>query len=159
MRFAIRDPLPSLAQTRLRSRRNSYCGAGSGSQYGPVRRHLYGPDSTAALSRARQAGANLGNSSGAAAVAGGRSGLSGLAKRSPELRAGGCLHSVRRSSTPPWRAAMIAAVLFGLPACWQVIRPRTQALEAGRSVTRRRLTLSALLVAGGVGPAVLVLVG
>jgi len=55
--------------------------------------------------------------------------------------------------------SLIGAVLFGLPACWQAMRPRLHLAEAGRSVTRGRSRLGAILVTGQVAMALLVLAG
>ena len=55
--------------------------------------------------------------------------------------------------------SLIAGVLFGLPACWQVLRPRTGLQASGRSIVRGRSRLSAALMAGEVAMALLVLWG
>jgi len=64
---------------------------------------------------------------------------------------------------PVWLFAvgtsLMACVLLGLPACWQLLRPRMQIAEAGRSLTRARPRLSAVLVAGEVAIALVVLAG
>ena len=64
---------------------------------------------------------------------------------------------------PVWLFAigitLIAGVLFGLPACWQVMRPRTGLAAGGRSITRAQSRLSAVLMAGEVAMALLVLSG
>ena len=69
----------------------------------------------------------------------------------------------RGFDAPVWLFAvgisLIAGVLFALPACWQVVRPRMQISDAGRSVTRSRSRLSAVLVAAEVAMALLVLAG
>jgi len=55
--------------------------------------------------------------------------------------------------------SVIAGVLFGLPACWQLLRRRTQLLTTGRSIARGKSRLTAVLMAGEVAMAVLVLSG
>ena len=64
---------------------------------------------------------------------------------------------------PVWLFAigitLVAGVLFGLPACWQVMRPRTGLAAGGRSITRAQSRLSAVLMAGEVAMALLVLSG
>ena len=58
---------------------------------------------------------------------------------------------------PVWLFALgisvICGVLFGLPACWQVLRPRTRLAGPGRSVTHARSRLSSVLMAGEVAMA------
>lgn len=65
--------------------------------------------------------------------------------------------------TPVWLFALgisvICGVLFGLPACWQAMRPRTRLTSPGRSVTHARSRLSSALMAGEVAMALLVLAG
>ena len=64
---------------------------------------------------------------------------------------------------PVWLFALgisvIFGVLFGLPACWQAMRPRTRLTGPGRSVTRTRSRLSSVLMAGEIAMALLVLSG
>ncbi len=64
---------------------------------------------------------------------------------------------------PVWLFAagisLVAGILFGLPACWQVMRSRGDLASAGRSITRGRSRLSAVLMAGEVAMALLVLSG
>ena len=64
---------------------------------------------------------------------------------------------------PVWLFAMgvslVAGALFVLPACWQVLRARVRLVETGRSVARGQSRLSAVLLAGEVAMAVLVLTG
>jgi len=64
---------------------------------------------------------------------------------------------------PVWLFAiaisLIAGVLFGLPACWQVLRPRKRLAETGRSIIRSQSRLSAVLIACEVAMALLVLSG
>jgi len=64
---------------------------------------------------------------------------------------------------PVWLFALaisaICGVLFGLPACWQVMRPRTRLAGSGRSVTYARSRLSSVLMAGEIAMALLVLAG
>src|SRR5258708_7434401 len=55
--------------------------------------------------------------------------------------------------------SLLGGLLFGLPACWQVMRPQERFSEGGSSVTRSRSRLSAVLVAGEVALALLVLAG
>ena len=55
--------------------------------------------------------------------------------------------------------SLFAVLLFGLPAGWQAMRSRTQFAAGGRSLVRGRSRLSAVLVAGEVAMALLVLVG
>ena len=55
--------------------------------------------------------------------------------------------------------SLIAGVLFGLPACWQLMNRRRRLLETGRSVTRAHPRLSAALLAGEVAMTLLVLSG
>jgi predicted permease len=52
-----------------------------------------------------------------------------------------------------------AAALFVLPAVWQVLRPRTPLASAGRSIAPGRSRLSAVLLAGEVALAMLVVSG
>jgi len=54
-------------------------------------------------------------------------------------------------------ASAIAGVLFGLPACWQLLRRRVQL--TGRSIAPGKSRLSAVLMAGEVAMALLVLSG
>ena len=64
---------------------------------------------------------------------------------------------------PVWLFAaaisMTVGVLFGLPACWQIVRPRTGLLATGRGITRARSRVSSVLMAGEVAMALLVLWG
>ena len=64
---------------------------------------------------------------------------------------------------PVWLFAaaisVIGGLLFGMPACWQVMRPRLQLAEAGRSIARGRSRFSTILMAGQVAMALLVLAG
>ena len=64
---------------------------------------------------------------------------------------------------PVWLFAiaisLIAGVLFGLPAAWQMIRPRAPLLETGRSIARGPSRFSSALMAAEVAMAVLVLSG
>ena len=55
--------------------------------------------------------------------------------------------------------SLIASVLFGLPACWQVLRSRSRLLESGRTIAHGRSRFSAVLLAAEVAMAVLVLSG
>jgi putative ABC transport system permease protein len=55
--------------------------------------------------------------------------------------------------------SLIAALLFGLPACWQMLERRRRLMETGRAVTRGHSRLSAVLLAGEVALALLVLSG
>jgi predicted permease len=67
------------------------------------------------------------------------------------------------SDGPVWLFALgisvICGVLFGLPACWQAMRPRTRLSGPGRSFTHTRSPLSSVLIAGEVAMALLVLAG
>jgi len=56
-------------------------------------------------------------------------------------------------------ASLIFGIVFGLPACWQVLRTREQLGESGRSVTRARSPLSAIFLAAEIALALLVLTG
>jgi predicted permease len=64
---------------------------------------------------------------------------------------------------PVWLFALaislVAGVLFGLPACWQVLRERTRLTASTRSVVRGRSSLGSVLLAGEVAMAFLVLAG
>jgi predicted permease len=64
---------------------------------------------------------------------------------------------------PVWLFAIAisiaAGVLFGLPACWQVLRERRRLTVSTRSVVRGRSRLGFLLLAGEVAMAFLVLAG
>jgi putative ABC transport system permease protein len=64
---------------------------------------------------------------------------------------------------PVWLFAagisLVSGVLFGLPACWQVLRRRSGLTEGGRAVVRGRSRLSGVLMAGEVAMALLVLSG
>src|SRR3984957_14004675 len=64
---------------------------------------------------------------------------------------------------PVWLFAIAisiaAGVLFGLPACWQVLRERRRLTASTRSVVRGRSRLGFLLLAGEVAMAFLVLAG
>ena len=64
---------------------------------------------------------------------------------------------------PVWLFALgislVFGVLFGLPASWQAMRPRTRLSGRGRSVTLARGRLSSALIAGEVAMALLVLTG
>jgi len=66
-------------------------------------------------------------------------------------------------TAPVWLFAaaisLVAVILFGLPAGWQAMRRRTYLAAGGRSVVRGRSRLSAMLVAGEVALALLVLAG
>lgn len=53
----------------------------------------------------------------------------------------------------------VAGVLFGLPACWQVLRDRRRLTASTRSVVRGRSRLGFVLLAGEVAMAFLVLAG
>jgi predicted permease len=55
--------------------------------------------------------------------------------------------------------SLVAVLLFGLPAAWQAMRSRMSLAAGGRSVVRGRSRLSAMLVAGEVALALLVLAG
>jgi predicted permease len=55
--------------------------------------------------------------------------------------------------------ALICGLLFGLPACWQVMRSSDNLAARGRSVVAGRSRLRALLMAGEVAMALLVLTG
>ena len=64
---------------------------------------------------------------------------------------------------PVWLFAagisLAAGLLFGLPAAWQAVRPRTRLGGTGRWITRAQTRLSAVLMAGEVAMALLVLSG
>ena len=64
---------------------------------------------------------------------------------------------------PVWLYAIaisiLAGVLFGLPACWQVLRERRRLTTSTRSVVRGRSGLGFVLLAGEVAMAFLVLAG
>ncbi|HXK06221.1 MAG TPA: ABC transporter permease [Verrucomicrobiae bacterium] len=64
---------------------------------------------------------------------------------------------------PVWLFAagvsLVTGVLFGLPACWQVTRGRSEMAAAGRSIVRGRSWLSPALMAGEVALALVVLSG
>jgi predicted permease len=64
---------------------------------------------------------------------------------------------------PVWLFALgisvICGILFGLPACWQTMRPRKTLSAPGRSVTNARSRLGSVLMAGEVALALLVLSG
>ena len=55
--------------------------------------------------------------------------------------------------------SLIFGALFGLPASWQAMRPRTRLSGRGRSATRARSLLGSVLIAGEVAMALLVLTG
>ena len=55
--------------------------------------------------------------------------------------------------------SLVAGVLFGLPACWQMMRSRARLAVAGRSIVHSRSPFSAVLMAGEVALALLVLSG
>jgi len=65
--------------------------------------------------------------------------------------------------SPVWLFAIaisiVAGVLFGLPACWQVLRERRQLTASTRSVARGRSRLGFVLLAGEIAMAFLVLAG
>ncbi len=67
------------------------------------------------------------------------------------------------AEAPVWLFALaitlIAGVLFGLPACWHVLRPTTRLSGGGRSIVRGQSRLSAFLIAGEVAMSLLVLSG
>jgi putative ABC transport system permease protein len=69
----------------------------------------------------------------------------------------------RAMDAPVWLFAagvsLVMGILFGLPACWQVLRRRSVLAEGGRAVARGRSRLSAVLMAGEVAMALLVLSG
>jgi putative ABC transport system permease protein len=64
---------------------------------------------------------------------------------------------------PVWLFAaaisLFAGVLFGVPACWQVLRRRSRLSVTGRSIAGTRSRFSAVLMAGEVAMALLVLSG
>ena len=64
---------------------------------------------------------------------------------------------------PVWLYAiaisLVAGVLFGLPACWQVLRERNRLTASTRSVVRGRSRIGFVLLAGEVAMAFLVLAG
>ena len=70
---------------------------------------------------------------------------------------------VNEGTGPTWLfaavLAFITAILFGLPACWQVMRSGDNLAVRGRSVVAGRSRLGALLMAGEVAMALLVLAG
>jgi putative ABC transport system permease protein len=55
--------------------------------------------------------------------------------------------------------SLICGVLFGLPACWQVLRPRARLSGGGRSLVRARSSVGGVLMAGEIAIALLVLTG
>jgi predicted permease len=55
--------------------------------------------------------------------------------------------------------ALLSALLFGLPACWQLMRRRTSLSGSGRSIVRAQSRLSSVLMAGEVAMALVVLSG
>ena len=65
--------------------------------------------------------------------------------------------------TPVWLFAIVisavAGVLFGLPACWQVLRERRRLSASTRSIARGRSRLGFVLLAGEIAMAFLVLAG
>ncbi len=65
--------------------------------------------------------------------------------------------------SPVWLFAIaisiVAGVLFGLPACWQVLRERRRLTASTRSVVRGRSGLGRVLLAGEIAMAFLVLAG
>jgi putative ABC transport system permease protein len=67
------------------------------------------------------------------------------------------------SQAPVWLFAIatsiVAGVLFGLPACWQVLRERRSLIASTRSIARGRSRLGLVLLAGEVAMAFLVLAG
>src|SRR5262249_20260632 len=67
------------------------------------------------------------------------------------------------SAAPAWlfavALALFCGLLFGLPACWQVLRSSDNLAVRGRSVVAGRSRLGALLMAGEVAMALLVLTG
>ncbi len=69
----------------------------------------------------------------------------------------------RESQGPVWLYAIaisvVAGVLFGLPACWHVLRERRRLTASTRSVVRGRSRIGFLLLAGEVAMAFLVLAG
>jgi putative ABC transport system permease protein len=86
---------------------------------------------------------------------------------------GSALRALAESELPrvEWRAldgpvwlfaagiTLVSGVLFGLPACWQLVRRRSGLSESGRAVVRGRSRIGALLMAGEVAMALLVLSG
>jgi putative ABC transport system permease protein len=64
---------------------------------------------------------------------------------------------------PVWLFAIatsiVAGVLFGLPACWQVLRERCSLIASTRSIARGRSRFGLVLLAGEVAMAFLVLAG
>lgn len=64
---------------------------------------------------------------------------------------------------PVWLFAvaisLVVGVLFGLPACWQAVRSGRHLTQSSRSITPARSRLSAVLMAGEVAMALLVLSG
>jgi predicted permease len=64
---------------------------------------------------------------------------------------------------PVWLFAIsisiVAGVLFGLPACWQVLRERRRLTASTRSIVRGRSRLGFVLLAGEIAMAFLVLAG
>ncbi len=54
---------------------------------------------------------------------------------------------------------LISGILFGLPACWQLLRPRARLAESGRSVITSRSRLGSMLIACEVALALVVLTG
>ena len=71
------------------------------------------------------------------------------------------------AEAPVWIFALaislISGILFGLPACWQLLRPRMRLEAPGRSIIHTgihaRSGLGSILIAGEVGLALLVLTG
>jgi putative ABC transport system permease protein len=67
------------------------------------------------------------------------------------------------SQGPVWLFAIaisiVAGVLFGLPACWQVMRERRRLTASTRSIVRGRSGLGRLLLGGEIAMAFLVLAG
>ncbi len=67
--------------------------------------------------------------------------------------------SRRRSGYLPWGSHSFLGFLFGLPASWQAMRPRSRLTSPGRSITHARSHLGSALIAGEVALALLVLTG
>jgi predicted permease len=79
-----------------------------------------------------------------------------------------CARQLLPTESTAWQApvwlfaiaiSIAAGVLFGLPACWQVLRERRRLTASTRSVVRGRSRLGFLLLAGEVAMAFLVLAG
>jgi putative ABC transport system permease protein len=92
------------------------------------------------------------------AVAGGAAGIAVAA----------CVSRLLPSDRTPWQApvwlyaiavSVIAGILFGLPACWHVLRERQILTASARSIARGRSRLGFVLLAGEVAMAFLVLAG